>query len=177
MSIQVDSCHWSGVSREQWCWVARSRSVGHGAFVQRTLDFLVMHPSRQQSDCIHRQYDSDGKELACDAGSWSSTLGLGRSPGEGNGNPPQYSCLENPTDRGALWATVQGVTKSQTWLSDWRTRMPSESKFARLCGKAGTQTDKYQVKGKGSCPKGELPKHIIMQHFLIASARIQKRVF
>ena len=40
--------------------------------------------------------------------------GLGRSPGEGSGSPLQYSCLENPTDRGAWWATVQGVTKSQT---------------------------------------------------------------
>ena len=39
--------------------------------------------------------------------------------GEGNGNPLQYSCLENPTDGGAWWATVQGVTKSQTWLSDF----------------------------------------------------------
>ena len=41
-------------------------------------------------------------------------LGSGRSPGEGNGNPLQYSCLENPKDRGASWATVYGVTKSQT---------------------------------------------------------------
>ena len=40
--------------------------------------------------------------------------GLGRSPGEGNGNPLQYSCLENPTDGGAWWATVHGVTKSRT---------------------------------------------------------------
>ena len=40
--------------------------------------------------------------------------GLGRSPGEGNGNPLQYSCLENPMDRGARKATVHGVTKSQT---------------------------------------------------------------
>ena len=37
--------------------------------------------------------------------------GLGRSPGEGNGNPPQYSCLENPMDRGAWWATVNGIPK------------------------------------------------------------------
>ena len=41
----------------------------------------------------------------------------GRSPGGGNDNPPQYSCLENPMDRGAWWATVQGVAKSQTRLS------------------------------------------------------------
>ena len=38
--------------------------------------------------------------------------------GEGNGNPLQYSCLENPMDRGAWWATVHGVAKSQTWLSE-----------------------------------------------------------
>ena len=44
--------------------------------------------------------------------------GLGRSPGEGNGNPLQYSCLENPMDRGAWWATVHWVAKSQTRLSD-----------------------------------------------------------
>ena len=44
--------------------------------------------------------------------------GLGRSPGGGNGDPLQYSCLENPMDRGAWWASVLGVTKSQTRLSD-----------------------------------------------------------
>jgi hypothetical protein len=44
---------------------------------------------------------SDGKESACNAGDLSSIPGLGRSPGEGNDNPPQYSCLENPMDRGA----------------------------------------------------------------------------
>ena len=45
--------------------------------------------------------------------------GLGRSPGEGNGNPIQYSCLENHMDRGACWATVHGVAKSQTQLRDF----------------------------------------------------------
>ena len=45
---------------------------------------------------------SDGKVSACNAGDPGSTPGLGRSPGEGNGNPLQYSCLENPIDRGAL---------------------------------------------------------------------------
>ena len=44
---------------------------------------------------------------------------LGRSPGEGNGNPLQYSCLGNPMDRGAWWATVHGVTKSRTQLKDF----------------------------------------------------------
>ena len=51
-----------------------------------------------------------------------SVPGLGRSPGGGHGNPLHYSCLENPRDRGAWWATVHGVTKSQTWLMWLSTR-------------------------------------------------------
>ena len=54
---------------------------------------------------------TDGKESACNAGDPGSIPGLGRSPGEGNGNPLQYSYLENPMDRGAWWATVHGVTE------------------------------------------------------------------
>ena len=61
---------------------------------------------------------SDGKEFACNAGDLGLIPGLGRSPGGGHGNPLQYSCLENPMDSGAWWATVQGVTKSRTRLSD-----------------------------------------------------------
>ena len=52
-----------------------------------------------------------GKDSACNAGDVGSVLGLGRSPGEGNGNPLQYSCLENPMDRGAWQGTVHGVEK------------------------------------------------------------------
>ena len=55
---------------------------------------------------------------AGDARDMSSIPGSGRSPGGGNGNPLQYSCLERPMDRGAWWAKVHGVTKSQTQLSD-----------------------------------------------------------
>ena len=61
---------------------------------------------------------SDTKESACNAGDPGSIPGLGRSSGEGNGNPLQYCCVENPTDRGAWWATVRGVTQSPTQLSD-----------------------------------------------------------
>ena len=50
---------------------------------------------------------------------WVRSLGLEDSAGEGNGNPLQYSCLENPMDGGAWWATVYGVAKSQTQLSDF----------------------------------------------------------
>ena len=52
------------------------------------------------------------------AGGKGSIPGWGRSPGKGNGNPHQYSCLENPTDRGARWATVHGVAKSRIQLSN-----------------------------------------------------------
>ena len=58
---------------------------------------------------------SDGKTSACNAGDTKnvgSIPGSGRSPREGNGNSLQYSCLENPMDRGAWWATVHGVAKS-----------------------------------------------------------------
>ena len=57
---------------------------------------------------------SDGKESTCNVGDPGSILGSGRSPGEGNGNPLQCCCLENSMDRGTWWATVHGVTKSQT---------------------------------------------------------------
>ena len=62
--------------------------------------------------------DSVVKNLPAQAGDTGSVPGSGRSAGEGNGNPLQYSCLGNPMDRGAWCATVQGITKSWTQLSD-----------------------------------------------------------
>ena len=57
---------------------------------------------------------SEVKASAWNAGDRGSIPGSGRSPGEGNGNPLQYSCLENPMEGGAWWATVHGVSKSRT---------------------------------------------------------------
>ena len=54
---------------------------------------------------------SDGKASVCNAGDPGSVPGLGRSPGKGNGNPLQNSCLENSMDKGAWWATAHGVAK------------------------------------------------------------------
>ena len=65
---------------------------------------------------------SAGEETACNVGDTSLIPKLGRSAREGNGNPLQYSCLENSMDRGAWQATVLGVTKSQTGLSSTSTR-------------------------------------------------------
>ena len=58
------------------------------------------------------------KKSACKTGDPVSTPGPGRCPGEGNGNPLQYSGLENPMNRGEWQATVHGITKNRTWLSD-----------------------------------------------------------
>ena len=66
--------------------------------------------------------NSADKDSACDSGDTgnsSSIPGLGRCPREGNGNPLQYCCLENPMVRAAWWATVDGVTKSRMQLRDF----------------------------------------------------------
>ena len=63
------------------------------------------------------------KNLLVNAGDTGSMPGLGGSPGEGNDNPLQYSCLGNPMDRGAWWATVYGVAQSPTRHSDWTTTL------------------------------------------------------
>ena len=62
---------------------------------------------------------SEVKASACNAGDLGSISGSGSSPGEGNGNPLQDSCLENPKDGGAWWATVHGVAKSRTRLNNF----------------------------------------------------------
>ena len=72
-----------------------------------------LHSTHQAFPC-----GSDGKESACNDGDPGPVPVSGRSPGEGDGSPLQYSCLENSTDREALKATVRGVAKSQTRLSD-----------------------------------------------------------
>ena len=85
---------------------------------------------RKNSSCfvcatLHHEWASQMtqwvKNLSANAGDArgvDSIPGSGRSPGGGSGNPPQYSCLEKPMDRGAWWATVHGVAKSRTRLSD-----------------------------------------------------------
>ena len=76
---------------------------------------------------------SDGKESACSAGGLGLIPGLGKSLGEGNGNPLQYSCLENPMDRGAWWATVYRVAKSWTRLKQLSTLVHIEL-LEPVCG-------------------------------------------
>ena len=84
-----------------------------------------------------------GKESACNAGDTGLIPDSGRSPGERNGNPLQYSCQENPIDRGAWRATVHGVTKSQTQLSRHRHKRENTTnhtcdRFILIFGKTNT---------------------------------------
>ena len=76
----------------------------------------LMKVSSNLRDCPRGSVVKNPPAHARDMG---SVPGSGRPPGEGNGNPLQYSCLGNPMDGGAWWATVHGLTKSWTWLSNW----------------------------------------------------------
>ena len=89
------------------------QSVISGVVVLRLdkINFTVRNTSKDK-------FDSDSEESACNAVDLGSIPGLGRSPGEGNGCPLQYSCSENSMNRGAWRATVHGVAKSRTRLSN-----------------------------------------------------------
>ena len=80
------------------------------------LSYLVAEDTQVGKDL--GPYGLDGKESTCGAGDWGSIPGSGRCPAEGNGNPLQYSGLENSIDKGAWQATVHGVTMSQIRLSN-----------------------------------------------------------
>ena len=99
---------------------------------------------------------SDGKVSACNAGDPGSIPGGGRSPGEGNGTPLQYSCLENPMDGGAWKAAVHGVAQSRTWL-----KWPSSS--------SSSMTQRMKCKCSGLVVK-VLPSLLFM--FCLASLSV-----
>ena len=103
---------------------------GKRKFPEKLLEWKISSKSRHSPPCplppsLPLEYthtstlvgfpnSSPGKESACNVGDLGSITGLGRSPAEENGNPLQYSCLQNPTGREAWQATVHGVTDSDT---------------------------------------------------------------
>ena len=105
-----------------------------------TVFWTLVHSFEKLSKYIIAYYiqgfpgGSEGKASVCNAGDRGLIPGSGRSPEEGNGNPLQYSCLENPTDRGAWQATVHGVTKTFTFTYDLMGEyMLSHFNCVRLC--------------------------------------------
>ena len=109
---------------------SREEGVGTHWLLELTAGALARDPVRVQMYSLFRELNichrctkvrfpggSLGKESSCTAGDMTIP-GSGRSPRGGHGNPFQYSCLENPMDRGAWWAAVPGVTKSRTRLSN-----------------------------------------------------------
>ena len=98
--------------------------------IPRLVFHLFLSLSQQLAESVYLAYiqSARGSQVALvvknspanagDVSDASSTPGSGRTPGGGHGNSLQYSCLENPMDRGAWWATVHGVTRSRTRLSD-----------------------------------------------------------
>ena len=106
--------------------------------IQCLLNTYCVH----SSICIHRRPGlpggSDGKKSACNVGDLGSIPESGRSPGEGNSYPLLYSFLENSMDRGAWRATVHGVAKSQTQLSDFTFTFTSDLRRELLSGNADT---------------------------------------
>ena len=76
-----------------------------------SIHFFSTRIQKKNKDSEGPPWWLNGKESACNAGDLGSVPGLGRSPGEENGNPLQYSCLGNPMDRGDWWPTVHGVAK------------------------------------------------------------------
>ena len=101
---------------------------------------------------------SNDKESACNAGDLVLIPGWGRAPGGGHNNPLQYSCVENPMDRGAWWAAVYGVSKIWTQLSTWHI-YKTDNQQRPLCS-TGNSTQYSAITYNGKPPKKK--KYIYM---------------
>ena len=104
-----------------WNSLGQNTGVNSRSLLQETFPTQGSNPGllycRQILYQLSQQGSPDSKESACNVGGPCLISGSGRSPGGGNGNPLQYSCLDNPMDRGDWQATVHGITKSWTQLS------------------------------------------------------------
>ena len=135
-------------------------------FLVWVLSLLFLAPGIEH---LGLSWSFSSKESACnarDAGDAGSIPGLGKSPGRGHGNTLQYSCLENPVDRGAWQVTVHRVAKSQTWLKQLskhahilNTSLSLSPNFLGLYNRAGTTfkrvimiTQDFAHTGKATTP-------------------------
>ena len=110
----IEVCLWESNSTLADCWLIGNQD--HGCHIFYCLSHQGSHIYKQKQDFPG---GSDSKASVYNARDLGSSPGLGRSPGEGDGNPLQYYCLENPMERGDWQATLYGVAKSQTQLSDF----------------------------------------------------------
>ena len=97
----------------QWSYLFKNTLIAHLPLEIYKLSKII------KTSTLYFPHGSDSKESAYNVGDQGSVPGSGRSPGEENGTPLQYSCLENSMDGGAWWATAHSVAKSQTRLSDF----------------------------------------------------------
>ena len=118
---------WSHRVGHDWSDLAAAAAAAEHMRISRVFEYSItcgaQWQKRSQNVCSSFLKEvfpggSDGKEAACNEGGLGSVPGSGRSPEEGNVYPLQFSCLENPMDRGAWWNIVRGVAKSQTRLSN-----------------------------------------------------------
>ena len=125
------------LERQHWKYTLHTKKVVHRDLLTKigVLSACIAYvPSPQDHMCWDDAYieyydtasftvlgNSDSEESACNSGDLGLIPGSGRSPGEGNGSPLQYSCLENSMDRKARQAAIHEVTKSGPWLIDWYT--------------------------------------------------------
>ena len=119
MGSQMDGHNWASTSILFYVICNLNDILEGGQWFPRSEDSLVKVYPKYNRGCLLRFLVTQTVESACNAGDPSSIPGSGRSPGEGNGNPLQYSCRENPMDGGDRRATVLGVAKNRTQLSDF----------------------------------------------------------
>ena len=119
---KLQTCRFGKILFDGWSLFRESGLPGAISFLNTANQVLQGLKLKNLRAPLWGKAGSGGSEIkasACHVGDLGSIPGSRSSSGEGNGNPLQYSCLENPMDGGAWWATVHGVTKSWTRLSDW----------------------------------------------------------
>ena len=128
------------------------------------VEYVLWKKSKKRLWVVYESFSgaSDGWDSAYNVGDLGLVPGLGRSPGEGHGNPLQYSCLENSMDRWAWQATVHGVTKSWIWLSNWHTHTHTHTQYMHLHKKTLKMLKQKVLK----VSRNRVPGHLLLYKYL-----------